>query len=420
MGQVILNRLSEPFNLTYQTVEATIESTNWEASGISGVVKNDVIFGGVTTSQETQNLFPNDVNGQRITANDFANLPPQNMTWSSTTATGPITITKDGGGAFTDKFVGSRVLVFDSVANRDIHYIITELTDNDNIIAYYQTDESGGELLSQTTYVFGGPSSNVFFQFVGLNFTGNPSDPQNYMYVETGFYNSQTTLRVNTVGAVKSAALEQWFNVPANTTSINGLVPWIDNGRNIPEGNIFYALIYNDNTAYVANSTGIRKIAKIENGTSYININDSFLDETWDQAGGDIRFLTVVALDQVQRNRVTATEWAQAQPLNNLQGITQVSLAMGFQATESASHIKSRGVILTYNVEVADTTSGFGTDNFFVLELNMDETTIGDAADIETAWANIKYYEVLGTNEIRFFAPANSVTDVPIIAKVIK
>ena len=415
MGQVILNRLSEPFSITYQTVEATIESTNWEASGINGIVQNDVIFGGVTTSQELEDYavsFAVDVTG-----NEFSNLPPQIITFSSASTTGPITLTKEvGQGAFTEKFVGSFVQVFQT-SGPAMFYLITERVDDDTLTVYYQPGPSQGGTLDSLTKQLGGAGSMARFLFAIVNGTSDP----NIQTLRAGIFEEQTQRVYSSPGFPKGASINAYFDIPANATSINGLAEF-PNIQNVFQnlGLRYYALIFDNQDAYVANANGVRKIAKIENGNTFLNTNETYGEETWSQAGGDLQFITPYAMELNATNRVTAAQWAQAQVFPDISGYQEVTLAIALDTESEFQDAFTRGVQVTYNIEVADTTSGFGTDDFFVLELNMDETTIGDAADIETAWANIKYYEVLGSNEIRFFAPADSVTDVPIIAKVIK
>ena len=55
-----------------------------------------------------------------------------------------------------------------------------------------------------------------------------------------------------------------------------------------------------------------------------------------------------------------------------------------------------------------------------MIELNIDGTTIDDATAIEADWAKVKFYEVIDTNTVRFFADTDGEIDVPVVAKVIK
>jgi hypothetical protein len=412
MGNVILNRLSEPFSITYETVEATIESTNWEASGISGVVQNDVVFGGTIITQTSVNYPVTFQDG--IRGNDFANLPPQIFTWSSDATTGPITITKEVGlGEFTGKFKGSQIRVF--VQGPAAVYVVTEVVDQNTLTAYYQAGPSQGNVITSLTQQFSGPNNTMALNFSDLNGTPDP----NVQYFQAGQFEQQTNRLYSTPGFFKGASINRYFNIPANATSIVALNELPDPPEFVTHRGIrAYALIFDNKDAFISTSQGVRKIAKIENGNTFINIAGDYGTETWDQAGGDLQFITPFAMESVAANRATNTDWANAVPID-ISTYTQVTLAFALDTFEDNQDAVTLGAQLLYESVVISNVA-FDANDFFVLELNMDETTIGDAADIETAWANIKYYEVLGGNEIRFFAPANSVTDVPIIAKVIK
>jgi hypothetical protein len=395
------------------TLPGTIESTNWEASGISGVVKNDVVFGGITTIQQEEELGFNFQN--QLRGNDFVNLPPQIFTFSSLSTTGPITITKETGqGSFNGGFIGARMYILLDGGGQ-AQYVVSGVTDQDTITAYYQEMGSDGPLNSLTKQ-FGGQNSQVFINLADLNGTPDPT----IQYLRVGNYEEQTQTTYAPAGFYKGGSLGTYFSIPTNAVSITGFEEFPNISQVFENrGDRHYALIFDNKDAYVANASGLRKIAKIENGNTFINTNQTYGEETWSQAGGDLQFITPFAIEDNATNRVTPAEWVQGLQFINLQGYTEVTLAVAIGPASISSDGSTRGIILTYNIE-APLPGGFEDSDFIVVELDMDETTIGDAADIETDWAKIKYYEVLDTNEIRFFATANGVVDIPARVKVIK
>jgi hypothetical protein len=123
-------------------------------------------------------------------------------------------------------------------------------------------------------------------------------------------------------------------------------------------------------------------------------------------------------MESVAANRATNTDWLQAVPIN-VSEYQQVTIAFALDTFEDNEDAVTLGAQLLYE-SVVISGGTFDANDFSVIELNIDETTIGDAAAIEADWAKVKYYEVIDTNTVRFFADTDGEIDVPVVAKVIK
>jgi hypothetical protein len=393
-------------------LSGTIQETNWVASAIGGVVQNDVLFGGTIITQTSVDYPVTFQDGLR--GNDFANLPPQIFTWSSDATTGPITITKEVGlGEFTGKFKGSQIRVF--VQGPAAIYVVTEVVDQNTLTAYYQAGPSQGSVITSLTQQFSGPNNTMALNFIDLNGTPDP----NFQYLQSGQFEQQTNRLYSTPGFFKGASINRYFNIPANATSIVALnelpdPPEFATNRGIRA----YALIFDNKDAFISTSQGVRKIAKIENGNTFINTAGNYGDENFQQAGGDLQFITPFAMESVAANRATNTDWLQAVPID-VSEYQQVTIAFALDTFEDNEDAVTLGAQLLYE-SVVISGGTFDANDFSVIELNIDETTIGDAAAIEADWAKVKFYEVIDTNTVRFFADTDGEIDVPVVAKVIK
>jgi hypothetical protein len=354
-------------------IPSTIQETNWVASSIGGVVQNDVVFGGPITTQTSVN-YPVTFD-DNVTGNDFTNLSPQTFTFSSASTTGPITITKEvGQDQFTGKFKGAQLRVFQP-SEPPIIYFITEVTDNDTLVAYYQPGPSQGATLANLVNNFGGPTDNVGIFFLDVNGTPDP----NIQFLRHGNFEEQTSTAISSPGFFKGASINRYFNIPANATNIVGLnelpnIQGVADNRGIRA----YALIFDNKDAFISTSQGVRKIAKIENGNTFINIAGDYGTETWDQAGGSLQFITPFAMELFAANRATNTDWANAVPID-ISSYTQVTLAFALDTVADDQDASTLGAQLVYEtlVFVGDT---FDANDFSVIELNIDATTIGDAS----------------------------------------
>jgi hypothetical protein len=399
--------------LSAQTLTGQIEATNWTTSNISGVDQNDVVFGGLIQTQTSVNYS---INFQdEVTGNDFANLPSQQLTWSSDSTTGPITITKETGlGQFTGKFVGAILQVFQTTGPTVI-YTITEVIDQNTLTAFYQPGPSQNATLDNIINLFGGPGSNLRFLFAQLNGTPEPNTP----YLRHGGFNDQESRVYSSPGFFKGASIDRYFNIPTNATSIAVLnelpnVPNIIDNRGIRA----YAVIFDNKDAFISTSQGVRRIAKIENGNTFINFAQNHTDEDWQQSGGSLQFITPFAMEIVAANRATNTDWANAVPID-ISTYTQVTLAFALDTFADDEDAATLGAQLVYNLEVPEP-GGFDANDFIAVELNIDENTIGDASDITDDWAKINFYEVIDDNTIRFFAADQPIIDIPARVRVIK
>ncbi len=390
----------------------TIEETNWVASSIGGVVQNDVLFGGTIITQTSVDypvIFQDGIKG-----NDFANLPPQIFTWSSNATTGPITITKEQGqGEFTGKFKGAYIRVFVQ-QGPPVIYVVTEVVDQDTLTAYYQAGPSQGGVIPSLTQQFGGPNNTMAINFADVNGTSDP----NIQYLRKGNFVEQLNIVASSPGFFVGGSINRYFNIPANAINIVGLnelpdIPNVIDSRGIRA----YALIFDNKDAFISTSQGVRKIAKIENGTTFINGAGNYGDEDWQQAGGDLQFITPFAMES-SINRATNDDWANAVPID-ISTYTEVTIAFALDTFEDDQDAATLGAQLVYETSVSSGDT-FDTNDFFVIELNIDENTIDDAAAIEADWAKVKFYEVIDTNTVRFFADTDGEIDVPVVAKVIK
>jgi hypothetical protein len=390
----------------------TIEETNWVASSIGGVVQNDVLFGGTIITQTSVDYPVTFQDG--IRGNDFANLPPQIFTWSSDATTGPITITKEAGlGVFTGKFKGAQIRVF--VQGPAAIYTITDVVDQNTLTAYYQAGPSQGSVITSLTQQFSGPNNTMALNFADLNAIPNT----NVQFLQVGQFEEQTSRVYSSPGFFKGASINRYFNIPANATSIVELneLPDVPNGID-NRGIRAYALLFDNKDAFISTSQGVRKIVKIEGGNTFINIASNYTDEQWDQAGGDLQFITPFAMESVAANRATNDDWANAVPIDVSQ-YQQVTLAFVLDSFADDQDAVTLGAQLLYE-SVVISGGTFDVNDFLVIELNIDENTIDDAAAIEADWAKVKFYEVIDTNTVRFFADTDGEIDVPVVAKVIK
>jgi hypothetical protein len=398
----------QAFNLT-----GIIDDSNWVASDVSGAVQNDVVFG-TTGVMETSVNYP--VTFQDgITSNDFANLPPQIFTWSSNSTTEPITITKEQGqGEFTGKFKGAQIRVF-IPQTPSVIYVVTEVVDQNTLTAYYQVGPSQGSVIPSLTQQFGGQNNNMVIIFTDLNGTPDP----NIQYLRKGNFVEQLNIAVSSPGFFVGGSINRYFDIPTNAINIVGLnelpdVPNVVDSRGIRA----YALIFDNKDAFISTSQGVRKIAKIENGNTFINNAANYGDEDFQQAGGSLQFITPFAMETVAANRATNTDWANAVPIDISQ-YQEVTIAFALDTFEDDQDAATLGAQLVYETTVA-TGNNFNENDFLVIELNIDGTTIDDATAIEADWAKVKFYEVIDTNTVRFFADTDGEIDVPVVAKVIK
>jgi hypothetical protein len=398
----------DPINLRLEG-EAAVNS--WQASGF-GAVQNDVVFGTVTTVETSVN-YPTTFENN-ITGNDFANLPPQTFTWSSASTTGPITITKEQGqGGFSAKFKGSTIRVF--IDGPAVTYIITEVVDQDTLTAYYQAGPSQGGVISSLTQQFGGPNGTMAVSFAELNGTPDP----NLQFLRAGAFEEQTLRVYSSPGAFKGGSIDRYFNIPANATSVVGLneipnPPDFANNRGIRA----YALLFDNKDAFISTSQGVRRIVKIENGNTFINVSNIYGVDDFQQAGGSLQFITPFAMESVAANRATNTDWLQAVPID-VSEYQQVTLAFALDTFEDDQDAATLGAQLVYETQTSDPGAQFTNEQNVNVELRIDASNFEDVAELEAEWAKVKFGDVIAPNTIRFFAEGTPTLDLPLKVKVV-
>lgn len=422
MGRVFLNKLTAPAAVTYQNLSAVVEELDWTSSATAGILQNDVVFGGVTTIPQTD-IYAFAFNNptyleNQVTGNDFTNLPPQQMVFSSDATTGPITLTKEvGQGTFTEKFIGVQIRVFTSTGA--VIYTATEFVDANTLTVRYQSGPSQGRVLENLTNTAGGQGGNMAFLFTDVNGSPDPS----LQFLRLSGFDEQTSAFYSDSNFIKGGSMGRYFNVPNNAVSIADFRELTPGSSGIPNGIRYYALIFDNVASYVVNAQGIRKIAKIEAGNTFMNVSNTYLAEDWEQAGGSLQFITPFAMERNSNNRVTHTEWEAATVFPSLAGVSQITVAIGMQPAQDNSDAKTQGIELTFNIQSVDTAVGFNDQNFITLELNMTEADVGNFVDIKAEWDKVQYYEVTAPNTIRFYGTvdtSNPIENIPIQVKVIK
>jgi hypothetical protein len=428
---------------------ATIPAANWQQAGSAFFQNVDILpetGDGLTIDYQDNNILQSSITQ--------SNLPGQNMTISSTAQTGPVILTKDGGGVFSNRFLG--IEVFANTPTGTSSYVITEILNDNQVEMYYQS-WSDEPTETQFTHFLGG-NNIIEFAFVA-NFPGQAF---------IGMEEEQTQQRYIPEGEVHQGALASMFDVPIIGGRFAQLVTGFSARNNI--GRVYLALmtareyfdlntqfVFDSANTYINTANGIRRIARQdENGVIYINNAATYGEESWFTPFGNnpenfesFQIASSLAIRINSLNRATESDWAAAtEPLPLLQAneipITNTStqaeipvnrwgVAFGLELEPGGDPFASfTGVDISF-----ESPDVFDGDNDIIVALQtivsfVPSPNFDSAAALEAEWSKVKnavttsqtqtpsYIGTLNANQLQVQAITEPTLDLPIVVGVIK
>ena len=365
--------------------------------------------------------------GNEVDENSNTGFAPTTFTLSSTSQTGPITLTKPtGGGVFNSRYIGAQLFFGQDNFTTNAAYIVTEALNDNQLIIYW----NDGEQLTETQFFHNQQGANlVFVDFVKL--VVNQNDEAGFA---TGNFVNQLNQFINPLDPPKRLTMgryeyqtNQWlkFDVP-NGLQLQSVAPFGTASGGLANeagvvGRVYFAMIL-DNEAYVANAQGLRKIAFVDgNNDLFFNSSPDYLGENFVQFGqGDNQnqleriASQIIAAQPV--TRTTAADWAAAPALPDTTNVSGFSFAFGLQPNNENEPVEFFGM----QVEFGNGETPFDQNDHVLVDLNITPTYLSNSKAVDTAWSKIKGVNTQPNGVLQFIATEAPFTSVEIQVGVIK
>jgi hypothetical protein len=406
-----------------QVFETTVDANNWQPVQSP----NLIFFVNTINLNPTQQLdlgftaaffgFPQPESGIGVEVDENSNtgIEPTTFTLSSTSQTGPITLTKPTGGApFSPRYIGAQLFFAQDNFTTNATYIVTEVLNDDQLTIYWNEDGQ----LTDTQFSHNQQGANVVF----VDFVKLIQNQENEPGFATGNFIPQLNQFINTLNPPQRLTMgryeyqtDQWlkFDVP------NGLQ--LQSVASIEaQGRVYFAMIL-DNEAYVANAQGLRKIAFVDgNNDLFANIASVYNEENFIPFGnGDSNNLEKVAAQVIAAqgiSRTTAADWAAAPALPDTTNVSGFSFAFGLQPNNENEPVEFFGM----QVQFGSGEAPFDENDRVLVDLNITGTYLNNSSIIDREWSKIKGVNSLPNGVLILAATEAPSTSIEIQIGVIK
>ena len=413
-----------------QVFEATVDANNWQpvqsyfvnSINISPVSELDL---GFTASFFG---FPQPESGIGVEADENAStfFPSTTFTLSSTSQTGPITLTKPTGeGVFNPRYIGAQLFFAQDNFTTNAQYVVTEVLNDDQLTIYWNSEGQ----LTETQFSHNQQGANVVFvDFVKLVVNQN-----NEAGFATGNFVNQLNQFINPLDPPKRLTMgryqyetDQWlkFDVP-NGLQLQSVAPFGTASGNLANeagvvGRVYFAMIL-DNEAYVANAQGLRKIAFVDgNNDLFVNVAGVYGEEdfvAFGQGGNNALERAAALVIAVQEiTRTTAVDWAAAPALPDTTSVSGFSFAFGLQPNNENEPVEFFGM----QVQFGNGEAPFDENDRVLVDLNITPTYLANSSTIDREWSKIKGVNSLANGAFTLVATEAPSTSIEIQVGVIK
>jgi hypothetical protein len=403
--------------------EATLNENDWAPSFIGG----DWVSTTLNLTPESNFEYRPTVGalGFPVPENNIGNesdlfsdtqLPATTFTLSSTSTTGPITLTKPTGTSpFNQRWIGVQLFFGENNFERVAAYVVTEVIDDDTLTIYWNTDQE----LTETVFLHNQEGPNiVFVDFLKIfqDGAGNRAWTVGNFVNQLDFFLTNHPIVNRLTYSAYNFDTQEWvgFDIPSGKQL--ELVQTIEPAN----GTTYFAVIIDDE-AFVAKEEGIRKVAfRNAQNEIFVNVAPNFLDESFIlvASGADVHQINRVAAQAIAAQsfiRATNSDWAAASELPDTTNASKISFALGVQAVNQNTSADFFGMQLEF---VGD--APLDANDRVLVDLLLNNEYFQNNQLIDAEWSKVKGVQTLSNGSLNFVASEAPITSFDIKIGVIK